>query len=298
MDSGRYIVAQRRSDARGQRAHARLFRAVPKAWQEAGVTASQIYVKRWNGAAWVQDAAGSLNVNTGKDAAEPAIAMAGTTPYVAWEERGPSAKQLYVRRWNGTSWAQLGGSLGMSSTLDATRASIAMMATTPYVAWEQQTASGTRTIHVKHWTGAAWVADGASLNVSPAADAREPMIAIRGAIPYVTWRETLGGTTEVYVAHWTGTAWVRDGGNLSNDPTKPIRHRPSRFRAPRRMSPGANTLRVDSRSASSTLVGQRGSRTASASPLAPRRPPSPRRWRSTARHPTLRGLNSPARFTR
>ena len=197
--------------------------AVPYiAWQEAGAAASQIYVKRWNGAAWVQDAAGSLNVDASKHAAAPAIAIAGTTPYVAWEEQEPSAKQVYVRRWNGTSWAQLGGSLGVSPARDATRASIAVMSTTPYVAWEQQTASGTHTIHVKHWTGFAWVADGPSLNANPAADAREPMIAIGGGVPYVTWRETLSDVTEVYVAHWTGTAWVRDGGSLSNDSSRSI----------------------------------------------------------------------------
>jgi len=67
-----------------------------------------------------------------------------------------------------------------------------------------------------------WASDSSSLNVSSEADAREPMIAIGGGVPHVTWRETLGATTNVYVAHWTGTAWVLDGGSLSNDPSKPI----------------------------------------------------------------------------
>jgi len=197
--------------------------AVPYvAWQEASATASQIYVKHLNGSTWVQDVAGSLNVDTSKNAAAPAIAITGTTPYVAWEEQGTSAKQIFVRQLSALSWAQLGGSLSTNTSLDATHASIAVAATTPYVAWEQQTLAGTHTVQVKHWTGSAWVQDGPILNVSPTADAREPMIAIGGGVPYVTWRETLGAATNVYVAHWTGTTWVQDGGSLSNDPTKPI----------------------------------------------------------------------------
>ena len=38
----------------------------------------------------------------------------------------------------------------------------------------------------------------------------------------MTWRETLGAVTNVYVAHWTGTTWVLDGSSLSNDPSKSI----------------------------------------------------------------------------
>ena len=175
-----------------------------------------------NGSTWVQDVAGGLNVDLTKNAAAPAIAITGTTPYVAWEEQGTSAKQIFVRQWSGTSWAQLGGSLNTNSTLDATHASIALASNTPYVAWEQLTASGSHTLQVKHWTGSAWVQDGPILNVNPTADAREPMIASSGDVPYVTWRETLGGASNVYVAHWTGTAWTLDGGSLSNDPTKSI----------------------------------------------------------------------------
>jgi hypothetical protein len=192
------------------------------AWQEASATAAQIYVKHWTGATWVQDVAGSLNVDTSKNAAAPAIAITGTTPYVAWEEQGTSAKQIFVRQWSGTSWAQLGGSLSTNTGLDATRASIALASNTPYVTWEQLIAGGTHTLQVKHWTGSAWLQDGAILNVNVAADAREPMIASTNGVPYVTWRETLGGATNVYVAHWTGAAWILDGGSLSNDPTKSI----------------------------------------------------------------------------
>lgn len=198
--------------------------AVPYvAWQEAGGGgASQIQVKRWSGTAWVQDAPGSLNVATTRDAARPVIAVSGTTPHVAWDEEGPGARQIYVRRWNGTSWTQLGGSLGTSPVLDATRPSMAMAGATPYVAWEQETLAGTRVIEVKHWTGAAWVSDGPSIFVDPAADAREPMIAISGGVPYVTWRETLAGNTGIYVAHRASGAWIQDGGSLSNNPTGPI----------------------------------------------------------------------------
>ena len=197
--------------------------AVPHVvWRELGAGgAGQIYAKRWDGAAWVQHAAGSLNVAPAQDAASPALAIAGTTPYVAWDEQ-TAGRRVYVRRWSGTSWSQLGGPLGTYPGLDATRPSLAIAGTTPYVAWEQMTPAGARTIDVHRWTGAAWDPIASSLRVNPAADAREPQLAVAGATVYATWRETLAGVTDIYVAHLASGAWVRDGGSLSNDPSRAI----------------------------------------------------------------------------
>ena len=191
------------------------------AWEEKNATASQIQVKHWNGLTWLRDGAGSLNVNPLKSANAPAIAISGVTPYVAWQEAGAFATQVYVRYWNAGTFALLGGSLNVNVAKDATAPVIAVFGTTPYVAWQEVSPMG-HFIYVKHWNGMAWVSDGMSLNANPAADALEPALALLGSVPYVTWRETLGGSTQLYEAHLSGAAWVRDGLSFGLDGTHEI----------------------------------------------------------------------------
>jgi len=91
----------------------------------------------------------------------------------------------------------------------------------PYVAWREDT-GGPGSIYVKHWTGTGWLQDGPALNAVAGADASDPTLAVDGPVLYATWRETSGGLSQIYVAHWTGSAWVRDGPGLANDPTQPL----------------------------------------------------------------------------
>jgi len=196
------------------------------AWQEQSATAGTvIQVKRWTGLAWVQDALGNLNVDASRAASAPAIAFSDNTPYIAWQEATGSASQIFVRRWNGSAWTQLGGSLNRDPTQRAEAPAIAIVGATPYVAW-QETSTGAQHVHVSHWDGSAWVADGANLNLDPAGSATAPSIALQGTVPYVSWRETVGtnvGTnTQLSVAHWNGAAWIADGPNPAIDPTRPV----------------------------------------------------------------------------
>jgi hypothetical protein len=46
-----------------------------------------------------------------------------------------------------------------------------------------------------------------------------PSIAAVGGVPYVAWQEQpIGPITQVYVAHWSGSAWVDDGDPLNSNP--------------------------------------------------------------------------------
>lgn len=72
------------------------------AWAENKTDGSQqIFVKHFNGSAWVQDG-GSLNVNPANMGVYPKIAFNGSTPYVLWYE-GTGMYGLngniYVKRW-------------------------------------------------------------------------------------------------------------------------------------------------------------------------------------------------------
>ena len=199
-------------------------------WQEvSSPTINQIYVKHWNGAAWIQDG-GSLNADVSKDAISPDIVFNGTTPYVTWHEmNGAGIYQVYVKHWNGVSWVQDGGSLNVDLTKSAGASKIVFNGTIPYVSWIEFNASGVSQIYVKHWNGVSWVQDGGSLNIDPAQNAGQtiasgvlpPGISINGTIPYVTWFEVnASGVTQIYVKHWNGVSWIQNGGSLNMDFSK------------------------------------------------------------------------------
>lgn len=80
------------------------------AWSESNGTASQVYMKHWNGTAWVSDG-GSLNVNTGINGGPVNLSVYFGTPYVSWpESNNGSTFSVYVKRWSGSNWI-LEGSL-------------------------------------------------------------------------------------------------------------------------------------------------------------------------------------------
>ncbi len=187
-------------------------------WYEQNASGiGQIYVKRFNGAAWVQ-LGGSLNVSTLKAAMRPVLGFVGATPYAVWyEKNSKNVDQIYVKKWTGSAWSLVGGSLNVNTKYAAADPSLAVSGTTPYVAWKQKNSSGIYQIYVKHWSGSAWVQDGASLNVNTAVSADSPEIRFVGTTPYVVFSQ--GGTVpKVYVKAFTGGAWSLVGSALNLDP--------------------------------------------------------------------------------
>ena len=102
------------------------------AWTEGPGAARNLYVKRWNGSAWVAvSAAGAagvaLNQNAGSTASKPVLrvnsALPTTDPMrptigqlpqysaLAWIEDG----QVKAKRWNGSAWEFYGGGTGPGS---------------------------------------------------------------------------------------------------------------------------------------------------------------------------------------
>lgn len=179
-------------------------------WQEQGTRASEIQVRRWNGAAWAQDVAGSLNVDPARDAVTPAIGFVGPTPHVTWSERDAAGRfQIYVRRWNGATWTQLGGSLNREPASSATAPSIAAFEGVPYVAWREEIA-GVSHLFVSYWDGAAWTPAGNVLNSPGLAQASELSLHSDGETLSAVWRETLG-VGRVHLARWDGGGWQEVG---------------------------------------------------------------------------------------
>jgi hypothetical protein len=95
-------------------------------WHEYNGSSNQIYVKHYNGSAWVQDG-GSLNTNPSNVGFFPDICTTSTgVPYVAWHESEGSNHWIYVKHFNGSAWNQDGGQLNVTPNKYAELPAIAM----------------------------------------------------------------------------------------------------------------------------------------------------------------------------
>jgi hypothetical protein len=191
-----------------------------------------IYVKHFNGVSWGNDG-GCLNVCNTQNAYCPDIAMVGSIPYVTWQEydyiNAQGRNAIFVKHLNGNNWEQDGGFLNTGTTQNAYTPRIAV-GSNIYVTWSENefyNASNSRcAIYVKHLVGGGntWIKDGSFLNVNNTQNAYAPAITTIGA-PYVAWQEDeyLSGSVgipprkAIYVKHWDGGNWIKDGGVINND---------------------------------------------------------------------------------
>lgn len=160
------------------------------AWLQGEVLASNVFVKRWTGAAW-QALGGSLNRTPNRYLAATRLKLdAGGRPTVAWLEDLNGQDALYVSRWDGQAWRALGGPLSPRS---ASAPALALdRAGQPVLAWVEERA-GTGQIHLARWADGRWQ-DSGTLNLDPHRDARSPGLA---ALPngeiVLAWREDVNG---------------------------------------------------------------------------------------------------------
>jgi len=202
------------------------------AWQDNSGGDDEVYVLRWTGSAWEEVGAGSasgdgISHNDGKSW-YPALAIApDSTPYVAWHDESSGDAEIYVRRWNGSTWEEVGtGSAsggGISdNSANSWAAAIAIAPDgTPYVVWHDHS-SGDAEIYVRRWNGNAWeevgVGSASGGGVSDnGSDSKEPSLAIApDGTPYVAWYDLSAGDAEIYVRRWNGSAWEEVGANSAS----------------------------------------------------------------------------------
>ena len=105
-------------------------------------------------AAWNQPVAGSLNVSMSQDGFNPQMADVGGVPYVAWTEMNAGGEEVYVKRFDGGAWTQVGGSLNVVATDGTGLPSIANVGGVPYVVWDESNGTADE-IYVKRFDGSA-----------------------------------------------------------------------------------------------------------------------------------------------
>jgi len=179
----------------------------------------EIYVRRWNGSSWEEVGAssasgGGISDNSG-NSKDPSVDIAPNgTPYVTWRDDSDGDYEIYVRRWNGSSWEGVGvGSASGGGISDNSSWShgptVAIAADgTPYVAWTDHS-DGDSEIYVRRWNGNSWEEVGASSasggGISNSGNAGIPSLAIApDGTPYIAWDDGSGGDVEIYVRRWEG----------------------------------------------------------------------------------------------
>lgn len=190
------------------------------AWTLSTLTDDEIHVRFWNGAAWVPYAAGTVSETPAGSSRQPSIALdAADLPVVAWFDTASGNAEIYVRRWDGLAWVEIGaGSAsggGISNTAGPSETpSLALDSLgRPVVAWADR--AGTFDILVRRWDGLAWVDVGASPSLSADSSINPSLALDASGRPGVAWQEFVGGNFEIYYRAWDGLAWVELGGSAN-----------------------------------------------------------------------------------
>jgi len=203
-------------------------------WSDDSAGNAEIYLRQWNGSAWVALAgsatAGGIS-NSANRSGRPAVAIDAGLPTVAWAEAG-SVGEIYLRRYNGSAWVELGNHSasggGVSNTSGASQYATLTYTTAgkPYVAW-YDAVGGQREIYAATLEGGQWVAAGTGAasggGVSnTTGESKEPNLVASGS-PFLVWQETTATDNEIYVRRLSGASWLvagsgsATGGGISNN---------------------------------------------------------------------------------
>lgn len=201
------------------------------AWPDSRNGYYEIYVRRWNGSAWVQfgnSATGGGDSHEGNWMAPPALAIGiDGNPIVAWEDSITGDAEIYLRRWNGSSWAEMGTASatgGGISNNDASSHSPSLVVDSqgrPVIAWRDDS-SGVAEIYVRRWNGSSWAEMGAGSDsgggISNSGEgAYFPSLAVssNGTLT-IAWSDRSGGDAEIYIRSWNGFSWEPTGNSTAS----------------------------------------------------------------------------------
>jgi Bacterial Ig domain len=193
------------------------------AWEEVySFSDTDVVVDQYDGSAWTP--AGDWLDTTGSFiATNPSIAVgADDNPFVAYSENdGTNPSQIYVKKWDGSSWQPLGGSLNVGSGEAYTPSLVVLNGDTPIVAWSEFDGSDSK-IYVKWWSTSdlVWYYYGTANSINTAGSAFNPSLALgSNGIPFLAWSESnIITTNNIYVKYWDGAQWsIYGSGGLSAD---------------------------------------------------------------------------------
>jgi len=212
------------------------------AWEDASSGNQEIYVRRFNGAAWDEVGAGSASgggISNTRRSYDPKVCVDGSgRPVVAWCDTSGWTWAVYVKRFNGISWEEMGvGSAsgdGISNTSrSANEPDVCVDAAgSPIVVWKSYRSSGglvsVAEIYGLRFRGTTWQEVGAGSSTGGGisdtdGNSFSPSICLDGGgRAVVAWVDDASGAREVYAKRFNGTGWEEagagsaTGGGVSN----------------------------------------------------------------------------------
>lgn len=184
----------------------------------AYITSGRLRVRRWDGTSW-QLLGGELGTAPGNTGMGPRLAAGpDNVPVVAWRERTPtnSLYQAIAKRWTGSEWVQLGGSIS-DPTRNAGTIGLAVDSTNrPIVAWNEATSgSGSRSMFARRWDGTTWqLLGGGSFNQGNNRNTVAVSVTTIDTTPVVAWIEIDQQNNRLlYVASLPAATWSLVGSN-------------------------------------------------------------------------------------
>jgi hypothetical protein len=184
----------------------------------AGSGCNDIRVKQWSGSNW-SNVGSDLNGSSEAGAFQncnayyPSLVLNNSgNPVIAWLEEAGSAINVYVQRFNGTSWENL-TPLGFAANNNQFYPSLVLDSSgNPIVAWRKDNG-----IYVERFDGTSWVNLVSDLR-TPDGFANNPSLAVDPSDnPVLAWDSinNFGNVTNIYVQRYNGSSWEDVGAPLS-----------------------------------------------------------------------------------
>ncbi len=200
------------------------------AWQEREFVDTDVFVRAFDGTAWVEyggSASGAGLSNDARASDDPDLAVASDgTAYIVWNNQTSQDREIFGMRNVGGTFSAIGNGsasgAGISSnTTSSTQPRVALdAAELPVVVWAENTggSGGDYSTYVKRFDGTAWVevstGSASGTGLSGADYAFEPVIATRGTELVVAWTVSNAGNS-IHVRRFDGTSFVDVGPGAS-----------------------------------------------------------------------------------
>jgi hypothetical protein len=165
----------------------------------------------------------SAVADSGTNVHEVAVAVdASNRPVVAWLEDTGTEHRVFARRWNGSSWEELGPVPPPAADAEVGELVLAVGdSDQPVLAWQESIPGSRSWIPVYRWTGSAWINVGTPIEgLGGAEHMGYPSLLIdredRPVLAACQLSNNAAIAEQIYVLRWDGTAWQPLG-----DPLRP-----------------------------------------------------------------------------
>ncbi len=193
------------------------------AYLSAVNSVQQIFVKRFDGSAWVAVGADAVNAGSNQDATDTALVVGGDgLPVVAWLERS----RVRVARWTGAQWQLIADNLidnPANLAADVISLQLAQVGTELIVGWVEPLVApeAQRRIAIKRYGAQAGTWSGGYIPAVTNARAIRLTVDASGfpAVAYVPERADFTGTDAIQVVRQSTLGWGTLGGNVGPVPS-------------------------------------------------------------------------------